>query len=338
MGFASRTAKAKAWATAGRFALLLLAASCAGVSAGQQDAPRHLVASIQMAPSTGIVVGTAVALDASGSSFDVPLDLVSDVRYTWSLGDATMQVGERIVHAYDLPGTHRVVLTMDVFERTGVYHRGTATTTVTVLPAETAPQAAVFDLEAGFATGLDAGATALTWLPPLPAAQQPAYPAASEPTQPETGGSPADPLKRLVFSGGIVTVGELTLWNASLGVDVLDGGVLLLAGYGRSTRSVTISLTDDFPAVSQTGGEIAAVIQSAMLYSLGVGYRTLPRMYVVADVALLVVEGIYTGSSRVTIDGHPLPVPFSEGIASFGVGIAFRVGAIVVSAKLLFPM
>jgi hypothetical protein len=61
-------------------------------------------------------------------------------------------------------------------------------------------------------------------------------------------------------------------------------------------------------------------------------------MYVVADLALLVVEGIYTGSSRVTIDGHPLPVPFSEGTASFGVGIVFRVGTLAVSAKLLFPM
>jgi hypothetical protein len=338
MGFASRAAKAKAWATAGRLALLLLVAACAGAAAGQQDTARHLVATIQMALSADVVVGVAVALDASGSSHDVPLDLVDDVRYTWNLGDATMQVGERIVHAYALPGTYRVVLTLDVFESTGIYHRGTATTTVTVLPAETAPQAAVFDLETGFATGLDSGATALTWLQPLPPTQQPAYTAASEPTLPEVGSSSADLLKRLVFSGGIVTVGELTLWSASLGVDVLDGGVLLLAGYGRSTRGVTVSLTDGFPAVRQTGGEIAAEIQDAMFYSLGIGYRTLPRMYIVADLALLVVEGVYMGSSRVTIDGHPLPVPFSEGTASFGVGIAFRVGAIVVSAKLLFPM
>jgi hypothetical protein len=285
-----------------------------------------------------MVVGTPIALDASGSSLDVPRDLVEEVRYTWSLGDTTTQVGERIVHAYDLPGTYRVVLTMDVFENTGVYHRATATTTVTVLPAEAMPQGVAFDLETGFAISVDFGAISLTWAQPQATAQPSGGPEVPEPELSEGVGRSSDPLRGLVFSGGIATLGELTLWNVSVGVDALDDGVLLLAGVGLSTGEVTVSLTNSFPVIRESGGAIAAEIQSVTLYGLGIGYRALPRMYVVADLALLVVEGVYTGSSRVTIDGRTLPVPFSEGTASLGVGVVFRVGALAVSAKLLFPM
>lgn len=90
--------------------------------------------------------------------------------------------------------------------------------------------------------------------------------------------------------------------------------------------------------VSQSGGEIAAEIQGVTLYSFGIGCQALPSVYLVAEMGWLVVDGIYTGSSRITIDGKKLPVVFSEGMGSFGVGIAFRVGVVVVSAKLLFPM
>jgi hypothetical protein len=337
MKLGSRGRDAKAWAIVVRLCFLLPAIACVWASSGQQDAARHLVASVQMAPSTDIVVGTPMALDASGSSFDVPLDVVDEVRYTWSLGDSATQVGERVVHTYGLPGTYPVVLTMDVFERSGVYHRATATATVTVLPAEARPQGVAFDLETGFAIPVDFGATSLTWSQPQATIQQSGGPEMPEHEVSEAGGS-SDPLRGLLLSGGIATLGELTLWNASLGVDVLDDGVLLLVGYGLSTGEVTVSLTDSFPVVSEAGGEIAAEIQSAALYSFGVGCRVLPRMYVVAEMGLLVVKGVYTGSSRVTMDGRTLPVPFSEGTASFGVGIAFRAGALAVSAKLLFPM
>jgi hypothetical protein len=90
--------------------------------------------------------------------------------------------------------------------------------------------------------------------------------------------------------------------------------------------------------VSQSGGEIAAEIHGVTLYSFGIGCRALPSVYLIAEMGLLVVDGIYTGSSRITIDGKKLPVAFSEGMGSLGVGIAFRVGVVVVSAKLLFPM
>jgi hypothetical protein len=135
-----------------------------------------------------------------------------------------------------------------------------------------------------------------------------------------------------------VTLGALTLLDASLGVDILDGSVLLLAGYGLSTNGVTVSLADNFPVVSQSGGEIAAEIQGVTLYSFGVGCRALPSVYLIAEMGLLVVDGIYTGSSRITINGNKLPVAFSEAMGSLGVGIALRVGVVVVSAKLLFPM
>lgn len=334
----SRGRSARDWATVLRLSFLLLVVACAWTSFGQQDAARHLVATVQREPSADMVVGTPIALDASGSSFDVPRDLVDEVRYTWSLGDTTTQVGERIVHAYDLPGTYEVILTMDVFEKSGVYHRATATTTVTVLPAEAMPQGAVFDLETGFAISVDFGAISLTWARPQAITQPSGGQEVPEPGLSEVAGRSSDPLRGLVFSGGIATLGGLTLWNVSLGVDALDDGVLLLAGIGLSTGEVTVSLTNGFPVVNEAGGEIAAEIQSATLYSLGIGYRALPRMYVVADLALLVVEGVYTGSSRVTIDGRTLPVPFSEGTASLGVGVVFRVGALAVSAKLLFPM
>jgi len=338
MGLGSRGRNAKAWATVVRLSFLLLVGAWTWASFGQQGAAPHLVANVQMEPSTDIVVGTPIALDASGSSFDVPLDLVDEVRYTWSLGDTTTQVGERVLHAYDLAGMYRVVLTMDVFERSGVYHRATAVKTVTVLPAAAMPQGVVFDLETGFAITVDFGAISLIWSQPQATIQQSGGLEVPEPELSEVGGGSSDPLRGPLLSGGIATLGELTLWNASLGVDVLDDGVLLLAGYGLSTEEVTVSLTNSFPVVSEAGGEIAAEIQSAALYSFGIGYRVLPRMYVVAEMGLLVVEGIYTGSSRVTMDGLTLPVPFSEGTASFGVGIVFRVGTLAVSAKLLFPM
>jgi PKD repeat protein len=338
MGLESRGWDAKARVAVVRLCVLLLVVACACASSGQQGVARRLVARVQMVPSADIAVGTSMAFDASGSSFDVPQDLVNEVRYTWDLGDATAQVGERVVHTYDLPGTYRVVLIMDVFENTGIYHRATATAAVTVLPAEAVPQGAAFDLESGFAMTVDFGAIALTWLPPQATTQPSGGPALSAPEPSQVGGGSPGALRGLVFSGGIAALGELTLWNVSLGVDVLDDGVLLLAGYGLSTGEATVSLTGNFPRISEAGGEVAAEIQHATLYSFGVGYRALPQMYVVGEVGLLVVDGIYTGSSRVTIDGRTLPVPFSEGTTSFGVGIVFRVGALAVSAKLLFPL
>lgn len=338
MGLRRHGRNTRTWLVVGLMSFLLPASLCAGASSGQQDTAPHLAAKVHVVPSEGVAAGTPITIDASGSSFDVPLDLVDEVRYTWSLGDTTTQVGERIVHAYDLPGTYRVTLTMDVFEISGVYYRATATTVVTVLLAETVPQLATFDLDASFAVTADSWATTLAWPQPITRTQQISDAAVPGPEVTATGGNAAGPLSGLVFSGGVVTSGALTLLDASLGIEVLDGRVLLLAGYGLSTNEVTVSLTDSFPLVSQSGGEIAAEIQGVTLYSLGVGCLVLPSVYLVAEMGLLVVDGIYTGSSRITIGGKRLPVPFSEGIGSFGVGIAFRVGVVVISAKLLFPM
>ena len=322
----------------GLTSFLLPVILCAGTSSGQRDIAPHLVASIQVAPSSGILVAAPITIDASGSSFDIPLDLVDEVRYTWNLGDTTTQVGERIVHAYDLPGTYHVTLTMDVFEISGIYHRATAATVVTVSPAETVPQLVTFDLDASFAVTADSGATALVWPQLATTTQQIGDAAVPGPEVTATGGNAAGALGGLVFSGGVVTLGALTLLDASLGIDILDGSVLLLAGYGLSTNEVTVPLADSFPVVSQSGGEIAAEIHGVTLYSFGIGCRALPSVYLIAEMGLLVVDGIYTGSSRITIDGKKLPVAFSEAMGSFGVGIAFRVGVVVVSAKLLFPM
>lgn len=338
MGLRSSERNTRARLVVGLVSFLLPALLNAGASSGKEEAVSHLAASIQVAPSGGILVGTPITIDASGSSFDVPLGLVDEVRYTWSLGDTTTQVGERIVHAYDLPGTYRVTLTMDVFEISGVYHRSTANTVVTVLPAETVPQVTTFDLDASFAVGAAPRATVLAWPPPITTTRQIGDAAVAGPEVAATGGNATGPLSGLVFSGGVVTLGALTLLDASLGIDVLDGRVSLLAGYGLSTNGVTVSLTDSFPVVSQSGGEIAAEIQGVKLYSFGIGCRAVPSVYLIAEMGLLVVDGIYRGSSRITIDGKKLPVAFSEGMGSLGVGIAFRVGVVLVSAKLLFPM
>lgn len=214
----------------GLMSFLLSVILCAGTSSGQRDIAPHLVASIQVAPSSGILVGAPNTIDASGSSFDIPLDLVDEVRYTWNLGDTTTRVGERIVHAYDLPGTYHVTLTMDVFEISGVYYRATATAVVSVLPSGTVPQLATFDLDASFAVAADSGATALAWPQPVTTTEQIGHIAVPGPEVTATGVNATGPLRGLVFSGGAVTLGALTLLDASLGIDILDGSVLLLAG------------------------------------------------------------------------------------------------------------
>ena len=306
-----------------------------GSDAGTTSAA--LSASIAVSPGWNVSLGTEIVIDGSTSKHDIPEELVDEVRYIWDLGDGTIQVGERITHRYAAPGTFQIELTMEVFEQSGRFHRETHTAEVTVTLPEFPELMTVIDLETGFAQpgeyvvlfqikdqylliGQDKG-------PEILQATRAGTPSRFPPE-----------LERLVASGGLVSVGHLSLWNATLALELAADGWLAFAGFGMNSTEASVSLTDLYPAVEHAGYELVGVIERANLVSLGLCYEVLPKLYLLGSLGSLYVAGTYDGSSRLTVEDELLPAPFAGRMVTFSFGVGVRIGPVMLSLQALLTL
>jgi len=306
---------------------LLLVVLFAGLTLADKatEVSADLTPSIAVSPGWVVSLGTAIVLDASTSDHSVPEEMIDEVRYIWDLSDGTVRVGEQITHRYMTAGTFPIVLTMEVFEKSGVFHRSTKTADVTVTYEDLPRLVTVIDLEAGFAQvgryaalfeiddqylliGQEGGAASL----PIRDVGTPLR----WPTE----------LEQLVLSGGLLSVGNLRLWNGTIGMDLASDGWLAFVGFGMSSAGASTSLTGLFPVVKYEGYELVGEIERANLVSLGACYEVSPSLYVIGSLGSLYVTGTFEGSSRLMIDDELLPTPFAGRriTLSFGLGLRFR--------------
>lgn len=321
-----------AWVLAATLVMLLSTLSLAQDASSGVTPSAALSPSIAVSPSWDVSLGTEIVLDASTSDHEIPEELVDEVRYIWDLGDGTIQVGERITHRYGALGTFRILLTMEVFEQSGIFHRGTETADVTVTLAEFPRFVTVIDLETGYAQpgeyavlfqiedhylliGQEDGPTSLP-------AEQPRTPFRLPPE-----------LERLVFSGGLITVGDLRLWNGTVAMELAADGWLAFVGFGMSAAGASVSLTDLYPVIASEGYELVGVIERANLVSLGLCYEAVPNLYLLGSLGSLYVAGIYEGSSRLTLDDKLLPAPFAGRFVTLSFGLGLRIGSVMLSLQ-----
>jgi len=298
------------------------------------EASTDLVPSIAVSPGWDVPLGTAVVFDASTSRHSIPAERVAEVRYIWDLGDGTVRVGERVTHRYPTSGTFPVVLTMEVFEQSNVFHRSTETAEVTVTYEDLPRFVTVIDLETGFAQlgkyavlfqiddqylliGQEGGSTS------LPIQESRVLP--RWPTE----------LKGLVLSGGLLSVGELRLWNGTIGMELAADGWLAFAGFGMSSAGVSIPLTGLYPVVKHEGYELVGTIERASLVSLGACYEVMPNLYILGSLGSLYVVGTYEGSSRLMLDDEVLPAPFAHRRITLSLGLGLRIGWAMLSLQAL---
>lgn len=328
-----------AWSVVLAFLLVMLLAVLSlpedGSDAGTTSAA--LSASIAVSPGWKVSLGTEIVIDGSTSKHEIPEELVDEVRYIWDLGDETTKVGERITHRYAAPGTFRIELTMEVFEQGGRFHRETHTAEVTVTLPEFPKLMTVIDLETGFARPGEYVALfqikdqyfliGQDKVPTILQATRAGIPSRFPPE-----------LERLVVSGGLVSVGHLSLWNATLALELAADGWLAFAGFGMNSTEASVSLTDLYPAVEHEGYELVGVIERANLVSLGLYYEVVPKLYLLGSLGSLYVAGTYDGSSRLTVEDELLPAPFAARMVTFSFGVGVRIGPVMLSLQALLTL
>lgn len=293
--------------------------------------------SIVVSPTGEVSTGMAIGFDASTSVHSVPPELVDEVRYLWNLGDGTVQIGERITHQYATSGMFSVSLTMEVFEQSGVFYRGTETTEVTVAVAEFPRFVAVINLATGL-TQPGSYAVLIQIEDQYLLIGQEDGPASLPVELPRTPSHLASDLMRFVLSGGLLSVGELRLWDAMLAMDLAADGWLGFVGFGTSISEATLSLTELYPVVEQAGYELIGVINRANLVTLGACYEITPNLYLLGALGSLYVAGTYEGSSRLILDGDLLPVPFESRMMTLSFGVGLRIGWLMFSLQALMTL
>jgi hypothetical protein len=318
--------------------LLVLAAPTLAENAGSADTTSPALSpSIAVSPGWDVSLGTEIVLDASTSDHGVPDERVDEVRYIWDLGDGTVQVGERITHRYTALGTFRIVLTMEVFEQSGVFHRRTSTADVAVTLAEFPRFVTVIDLETGYAQPGEYAVLFQIEDQYLLIGQQ-GSPTSLPSERPRAPFRLPTELGRLVLSGGLITVGDLRLWNGTVGMELAQDGWLASAGFGMSSSDTSVSLTHLSPVIASEGYDLVGVIERANLVSLGLCYEAAPNLYLLGSLGSLYVAGIYEGSSRLILDDELLPAPFSGRMATLSFGLGLRIGSVMLSLQALLTL
>lgn len=310
-------------------ALLLLAPSAA---AQDPEAEALLFPAIRVVPGTHVSLGVPIALDASLSTHRVADGLVDEVRYTWDLGDGNVRSGQQVLHDYSAPGTYRVVLTMELFETTGIFRRSISETELTVDFGATPELVAVIDLQSGLAqTGkyaalvriddqlllLERGGDGETLLQPM-----------------NSRGSrlPID-LERYAVAGGMMALGDLQLWTGAVAIE-LDGDRLLASlGVGLSSGTTVIPLASWLPAAAQGDHELNARILRADFVSAGLCLQLSPRVYILGALGILHTEGLYEGSGRVTVEAQRLPSAFEHRAPALCLGFGVRLSWAMLSLQ-----
>lgn len=142
----------------------------------------------------------------------------------------------------------------------------------------------------------------------------------------------------LAVSGGLVSLGPVSLYSASLGWSFADGGFSLLGGYAASTEAVDIDRTAQFPEVAAAGYSVVTHIGAATAWTLS-GHMALAGPLTVSGiVGYLTLEGEHRASCRCLIAGKAPPVPFRENTMIAGIGVGLRVGFLVLSAHLFVDL
>jgi hypothetical protein len=145
-------------------------------------------------------------------------------------------------------------------------------------------------------------------------------------------------LGRFVLSGGLATMGDFRLLNASVGMEFADGNLLTSIGYGACLKEVSIPLTDQFPVVENAGYDVAAVVQSANLLGVSAYYQVRPRVYLGGSLGYLTCKGFYDASCRVSIGGKLPPVSFTSHSVLVGLAVGYRWGFSLLTLSLLFAL
>ena len=293
--------------------------------AGEQPTSA-LSPSITVSPGTDLLPQMVVRLDTSASTHSIPGDLIDEIRYIWDLGDGTIRIGERVTHHYAMSGVFTITLTMEIFESTGIFHRGTTNTEITIGIPNYSGFMTVVNLETGFT---------LTGNYAVLIPSEGDVHTVDEPDDKQEGSSGSnDPphdkldLERLILSGGVIPIGELRMWNAMLAMDLASDQWLGFVGVGVGTNlsESSISLTSLYPVVGNAGYELTAVLEKATLITLGVGYELTSNVYLLGSLGSLHVEGTFEGSSRLTLDSHLLPDRFASRRTTLSFGLGLRIG------------
>jgi PKD domain-containing protein len=290
--------------------------------------------SITLLPNGDAFPGMAIELDASDSTHSLSEQLVDEVRYIWDLGDGTFQMGEQITHRYAEARIFRVILTMEVFENSGIFHRSAETIEVEVAQPSLPRFVTVLSLDTGFTyPGI------LIQLQDSYVLIDPENGSANPPTAPVgTLFKSTLDLERFVVSGGLLSVGELQLWDVRIAMELPADGWLGFVGFGLAPTEASISLTKLYPAVESMGYDLAGIIDQANLVTLGVGYELMPNFYLLATIGSLYVSGAYEGSSRLTLDDELLPAPFTNRISTLSFGLGIRIRWAMLSLQVLLAL
>ena len=313
--------------------LLVMLLSLPSLAEGEITSPT-LSSSIALSPSGDTFPGMAIGLDASASTHSLSEELVDEVRYIWDLGDGTFQIGEQVTHRYAEAGVFQVVLTMEVFEHSGIFHRSAEAIEVEVAQAPLPRFVTVINLDTEFT------------YPGILIQLQDPYVL----IDPEIGSTnplialvgtlskSTSDLERFVLSGGLLSVGELQLWDVRIAVELPADGWLGFVGFGLAATEASISLTELYPAVENMGYGLVGVVDQANLVTLGVGYELTPNFYLLGAIGSLYVSGAYEGSSRLTLDDELLPAPFTNRMSTLSFGLGIRMGWAMLSLQVLLAL
>ena len=320
---------------------VLILGTWAPTLAQPAETTRTLNPQMSVSPGWALSVGESLTLDASRSTHDVPTEETDEVRFTWTLGDETTLVGERVTHRYAAPGTYDVELRMEVFETGGVFRRANASRQVTVRDSETPTLVSVIDLETGFA--LPGGSYAAIiqirnqyfLLDPSGAATATASNETGGPTQviPINVERPAP--AGWMLGAGALSIDSMMVLYATLGWDLEVEPWSVNVSIGSSTGGTSVSLAQDYAQVELAGYSLNAEIDRVSLAMLGAGYQVTDRLCFLGSLGLLNVVGRLEGGSRLHVDGQPLPIRFSEYLPTLGFGAGIRLGWMLLSMQLL---
>jgi len=318
--------------------VLVFAVGAVAQSTEARNAAAELLSpSITVSPELTVHSGEEIHFDASESAHSVLQELVDEVRYIWDFADETVSIGEQVSHRYFSAGDFEVSLTMEVFENGGVFHRSTVTQDVHVLPADVPPFGTVINLRTGFT---NPGVLILSDGPVVFIAQQDGETFGprnwADGTNEDLDSKQQEwDFRRFVFSGGLLSIGDLRLCDAKLAMELSDKKWLAFVGVGTNVTETAISLTELYPDVESRGHELIGKIAQVDLITLGIGYELATDLYLLGSVGSLHIAGTYEGSSRLILDDALLPAPFSEWreILSFGLGL--RIGWGMLSLQVL---
>jgi hypothetical protein len=290
--------------------------------------------SIVLSHSGDAFPGMAIELDASDSTHSLSEELVDEVRYIWDLGDGTVQMGKQITHRYAESRIFQVVLTMEVFENSGIFHRSAKNIEVAVAQPSLPRFVTVLSLDTGFTyPGI------LIQLQDSYVLIDPEKDSTKPPAAPlDNLFKPTLILERFVLSGGLLSVGELQLWDIRIAMELPADGWLGFVGFGLAPTEASISLTKLYPAVEDIGYNLVGVVDQANLLTLGVGYELTPTFYLLATIGSLYVSGAYEGSSRLTLNDELLPAPFTNRMSTLSLGLGIRMGWAMLSLQVLLAL